>query len=98
MNKKIQALVDKFKGDLINDEPHLVYQFKTCVGTLIVTFFKNDLEFIPMIFEEDFNLSNFLELTHDETINKHSYKWNLISSDTTFNLERLEQRLELLCK
>ena len=71
------------------------YIFKTKYGTLQVTDL-NDNTFIPMMFEKDFNLNEFLEDTHDNTINKHSFKWNLISSDKKFNLERLEQRLTFL--
>ncbi len=59
--------------------------------------FKDDT-FIPMYFEKDFNLSSFLADTHDHTIGKHSFKWNLHSTDKQFNLERLEQRLNFITR
>jgi hypothetical protein len=73
------------------------YKLKTKYGTLVVVDFKDDT-FIPMYFEKDFNLSSFLADTHDHTIGKHSFKWNLHSTDKQFNLERLEQRLNFITK
>ena len=73
------------------------YIFKTKYGTLQVTDL-NDNTFIPMMFENDFNLDKFLEDTYDNTINPYSFKWNLHSSDKKFNLERLEQRLTFLLR
>jgi hypothetical protein len=78
----------KFDGEKVENR----YIFKTKYGTLRVVDLKDDT-FIPMMFEDDFNLNLFLSETHDHTIGKYSYKWNLHSSDKEFNLERLEQRL-----
>jgi hypothetical protein len=50
-----------------------------------------------MMFREDFNLEKFLKDSHDDTINKWSFKWNLHSTDKNFNFSRLTQRLEFVC-
>jgi len=82
----------KYGGKENKKQPFTEYEFKTVVGTLTVTDLK-DNGFIPVIFEKDFDLSRFLELTHDNSIGVFTYKWNLHSSDKQFNLERLEARL-----
>ena len=63
-----------------------VYSIQTKVGTLYITDL-NDLTFIPLIFGSDFDLKKFLEISHDKTVNPHTFKWNLHSSDKRFNLE-----------
>lgn len=83
----------KYGGKENKKQPFTEYEFKTVVGTLIVTDLK-DNGFIPMIFEKDFDLQEFLRRTHDNSINHHSFKWNLHNSDKKFNLERLQARLE----
>lgn len=96
MKRKIKALVEKFGGELISSDLCTTYLFKTCVGDLQVTFYENDYTFIPMMFRENFDLKKFLELSNDDSINKHSFKWNIHGSDKTFNFQRLERRLEFL--
>lgn len=85
---KLDKICLKFGGEKVENR----YIFKTKYGTLRVVDLKDDT-FIPMMFEKDFNLNLFLSETHDHTIGRHSFKWNLHSSDKEFNLERLEQRL-----
>lgn len=98
MKKKILLLVAKFGGELISEDLCRTFRFKTIFGDLDVTFFDDNYTFIPMMFRENFDLSKFLELTNDETINRHSFKWNLHSSDKKFNLDRLEARLDFITK
>ena len=98
MKRKIKALVEKFGGELISGDLCKTYRFKTCVGDLDVTFYENDHTFIPMMFRKNFDLQKFLELSHDHSINPHSFKWNIHGSDKTFNFQRLERRLEFLCQ
>ena len=71
------------------------YFLNTKYGTLVIIDL-NDSTFIPMFFQSDFNLEQFLIDSNDHTINKNSFKWNLHSIDKKFNLERLEQRLKWL--
>lgn len=88
---KINKICLKFSG--IKEGTKFI--IKTKVGTLEVVD-REDNEFIPMIFRNDFNLESFLNITFDHSINKHSFKWNLISNDGSFNLEQLENRLKKL--
>lgn len=96
MKKRIKLLVEKFGGELISEDLCRTFRFKTIFGDLDVTFYDNDYTFIPMMFRENFDLSKFLELTNDESINRHSFKWNLHSSDKKFNFGRLEARLKFI--
>ena len=92
--KTFKQVAKHFNLNKVSDNE---YTLQTKVGTLQITD-RNDLSFIPMMFQNDFNLDEFLKLSHDETINKHSYKWNLHSSDKQFNLSRLISRLEFFTK
>ena len=92
MKKSVENLCLKFGGE--KDKTNR-FTFKTTVGTLYVTDL-NDNTFIPMMFDRDFNLQQFLNISHDKTINPHSFKWNLHSEDKNFNLSRLEQRLDFI--
>lgn len=92
MKQSVKNLCLKF-GAKRNKERD--YQLKTTVGTLTITDL-NDATFIPMIFGKDFNCNEFIKVTHDNSINPHSFKWNLHSEDKEFNLGRLEQRLEFI--
>jgi hypothetical protein len=73
------------------------YKFQTKYGTLSVADL-NDETFIPMMFSKGFDLILFLAETYDHTINKHSFKWNLHSTEKEFNKERLISRLTFLTK
>lgn len=92
--KKRLSIIEKYKGSVNVDS----FKFKTNVGTLNVTFRENDAEFIPMIFESDFDLDSFLDITHDHAINKHSFKWNIwaVGENHLSGLEILEKRLAIL--
>ena len=76
-------------------ENNSTFVLKTNIGTLRITDFKDET-FIPIIFERDFNLKEFLKVSHDNTINPNSFKWNLHSTDKKFNLERLKSRLDFI--
>lgn len=91
MKKSVEKLCLKFGGEKDKNK----FTFKTTVGTLFITD-RDDDEFIPMMFDHDFNLQEFLKITCDNTINPHSFKWNLHSIDKRFNLSRLEQRLDFI--
>ena len=92
--KKRLAIIEKYNGSVNFDS----FKFNTNVGTLRVTFRENDAEFIPMIFEGVFDLFSFLQITDDHTINKNSYKWNILSvgGNHLSGLEILESRLAIL--
>ena len=91
MKKSVKNLCLKFGAK----EDKNSFVLKTKIGTLLVTDLKDD-EFIPMRFDNDFNKEEFLKVTHDDSINPHSFKWNLHSQDKRFNLNRLEQRLDFI--
>lgn len=93
MKKSVENICLKFRGE--KDKTEEKYIFKTTVGTLFVID-RNDDEFIPMMFDKDFNRETFLKFSHDTSVGEHSYKWNLHSSDKKFNLGRLEQRLDFI--
>lgn len=89
--KTVEKLCLKFGGEKEKGQ----FIFKTKVGTLRVTDLKDE-EFIPMIFDRDFNREEWLRVSHDNSVGEWSYKYNLHSSDKKFNLERLEQRLDFI--
>lgn len=78
-------------------ENKIDYKLQTKYGTLSISDL-NDESFIPMMFAKDFDLSLFLTETCDDTISKHSFKWNLHNLDKEFNKERLVSRLTFLTK
>lgn len=92
MKKSVEDICLKFGGKEIRKKE---YQFKTSVGTLFVTNLKDD-EFIPMMFDRDFNRVEFIKISHDNSVGEHSFKWNLHSADKDYNLSRLEQRLDFI--
>lgn len=92
MKKSVEKLCLKFGGE--KDKTNR-FTFKTTVGTLYVTDL-NDNTFIPMIFDRDFNRQKFIEVSYDKTVGESSFKWNLHSEDKSFNLGRLEQRLDFI--
>jgi len=93
LTKKL-SIIEKYKGSVNVDS----FKFKTNVGTLNVTFRENDAEFIPMIFERDLDLFSFLQITNDQAINKHSFKWNIwaVGENHLSGLEILDKRLAIL--
>lgn len=93
MKKSVENICLKFGAEKGKREER--YILKTKIGTLFITD-RKDNTFIPMMFDHDLNLSEFLRITHDNTINPYSFKWNLHSSDKKFNLDRLEQRLDFI--
>lgn len=97
MKKTLKKICASFGGVAKHDKIGDVtsYSFIYSIGTLIVTD-RKDNTFIPMIFENGFNLQEFLRVSHDTTINPYSFKWNLHSSDKDFNLGRLKSRLEFM--
>ena len=91
MENSVDKICLKFGGEKELNR----YTFKTKVGTLYVTDLA-DNTFIPMMFDRDFNRDEFVRVSHDNTVGEHSFKYNLHSSDKTFNLGRLEQRLDFI--
>ncbi|MAX51502.1 MAG: hypothetical protein CMH22_05940 [Methylophaga sp.] len=91
-NKEVENIYKKF--NVKNDEVDTVF------GKLYVKVEKTPYEefySLFMRFKEQFDLNRFFEFfgAH-QTINKHSRKWNIHSSNVEYILSELEERLDNL--
>ena len=90
---KISEICLKYGGILVNNRFSIITNY----GKLFVSDL-GDNTFIPMIFDFGFDINQFKVDSHDDTINNHSFKWNLHSSDIKFNLQRLDSRLSFVTR
>ena len=95
-NKRIKAILSKYEYTLIDG----VYYFKNnTFGDFKLSFEKTkELGCVYFKFTSDkFNLELFYKLFNSNaSINRFSFKWNIINGDFEYVLNEIEERLENL--